>query len=36
MANGIALFITEWGTCEASGNGSLDLNEATTWLNWAD
>ena len=36
MNNGAALFITEWGTCESSGDGRLDLNEARTWLSWAD
>lgn len=31
---GIALFVTEWGTCDASGNGNLDLNESNTWLDF--
>ena len=35
LAAGIPLWITEWGTCEASGDGALDLNEAKTWLDWA-
>jgi endoglucanase len=33
---GIALFATEWGTCDASGNSNLDLNESNTWLNYLD
>lgn len=36
MNKGIALFATEWGTCDASGNGNLDLNESTTWLDYLD
>jgi len=32
LNNGVALFATEWGTCEASGNGWLHLNEAEAWL----
>lgn len=35
LKKGLAIFITEWGTCESSGTGSLDFAEATTWLNWA-
>jgi len=29
---GIALFVTEWGTCSADGNGSIDEGETRTWL----
>jgi endoglucanase len=36
MNSGIALFVTEWGTCESSGDGVLDYNESKTWLNWMD
>lgn len=32
LASGIAIFATEWGTCEASGNGRLDLHEAQNLL----
>merc|ERR1719188_2551149 len=31
LGAGAALFVTEWGTCEASG-GSVDLGESETWL----
>ncbi|MFO0592994.1 MAG: cellulase family glycosylhydrolase [Polyangiaceae bacterium] len=31
-SKGLALFVTEWGTCDASGNGGLDLNESQTWI----
>jgi endoglucanase len=32
IGKGIALFVTEWGTCEASGNGVVDQAESTAWL----
>jgi len=32
LNNGAAIFATEWGTCEASGNGRLHLAEARAWL----
>lgn len=32
LDNGVAIFATEWGTCEASGNGQLRLDEARAWL----
>jgi len=32
LNNGVALFATEWGTCEASGDGELHLSEARAWL----
>lgn len=32
MANGAALFVTEWGTCEADGNGKLNVAETQRWL----
>ncbi len=34
MSKGIALFVTEWGTCDSSGNGGLDLAESSTWLDF--
>ncbi|WP_438008800.1 glycoside hydrolase family 5 protein [Sorangium sp. So ce321] len=34
LAAGLPLFVTEWGTCEASGSGALDLGEAQTWLDF--
>lgn len=30
--NGLALFVTEFSICDASGNGGLDINEANRWL----
>jgi aryl-phospho-beta-D-glucosidase BglC (GH1 family) len=46
LKNGIALFVTEWGTCESSGTGILDSvevgnwskfmnNNMLSWCNWA-
>ncbi len=34
MNKGLALFVTEWGTCDASGNGGLNLAESEIWLNF--
>ena len=32
LKNGIPLFVTEWGTVEASGDGALDRAETDTWM----
>jgi hypothetical protein len=32
LANGVALFATEWGTCQEWGSGSLDFAETQIWL----
>lgn len=32
LNNGVAIFATEWGTCEANGNGHLRLDEARAWM----
>jgi endoglucanase len=34
LANGIPLFVTEWGTCSADGNGELDLESAQVWVDF--
>lgn len=34
LAAGIALFVTEWGTCSADGNGAINEGEAQTWLSF--
>jgi len=36
LENGIALFCTEYGTCEASGNGPVDAVETKLWWNWLE
>jgi endoglucanase len=41
---GLALFVTEFGVCDASGNGNIDLKESDVWMefmnkhqiSWAD
>lgn len=32
LKNGIPLFVTEWGTVSASGDGAMDATESDTWL----
>ncbi len=32
LDKGVALFATEWGTCQASGNGFVDVESTETWL----
>lgn len=34
LDRGIPLFVTEWGTCSADGNGSIDAGESQTWLDF--
>lgn len=34
LDKGIALFVTEWGTCSADGNGSVNQAETQTWLSF--
>jgi len=34
LGAGVALFVTEWGTCSADGDGHVDLHEARLWLNF--
>jgi endoglucanase len=36
LSNGCAVFASEWGTCEASGGGSIDFAETQTWLNFLE
>ena len=33
---GLCLLVTEYGVCDASGNGALDLKEANTWIDFLD
>ncbi len=33
---GVALFVTEYGTVDASGNGGFDPVETQLWLDWMD
>jgi len=32
----IALFVTEWGVCDVSGNGNIDLAESEKWIQFMD
>lgn len=34
LSRGIAIFVTEWGTTAANGDGALYLTEAQTWITW--
>lgn len=34
MNNGIALFVTEWGSVDSSGDGDIDYTSTTEWINW--
>jgi hypothetical protein len=34
MANGIALFVTEWGTTPASGLGAPDTGATQQWMDF--
>lgn len=36
MKNGIALFVTEYGTCDASGNGKFSPEETQVWFDFMD
>lgn len=31
--NGLPVFVSEFGICDASGNGNIDENEANIWIN---
>jgi endoglucanase len=36
MNNGIAIFVTEYGVCESSGDGPIDYMESIKWWNFMD
>jgi endoglucanase len=36
LDKGVALFVSEFGTCDYSGNGELDLPATKVWLNFLD
>jgi endoglucanase len=36
MENGAALFVTEYGTCDASGNGNYDTTATRAWYQYMD
>jgi endoglucanase len=36
MSRGRAVFVTEYGTCDASGNGNFNPTESKAWTDWMD
>jgi endoglucanase len=36
MSRGKAVFVTEYGTCDASGNGGFNATESNNWAAWMD
>jgi endoglucanase len=36
MGRGVAVFVTEWGTVDASGNGGYNATESSNWTSWMD
>lgn len=32
IENGLPIFVTEYGICDASGNGSINISEANKWI----
>ena len=34
LNKGVALFVTEWGTCESNGNGTVDTAESQRWIDF--
>jgi endoglucanase len=36
LQKGVALFVTEWGACDYSGNGPIDESETQKWLSFME
>ncbi len=36
LSKGICIFVSEFGTCEYTGNGKLDYEASTSWFNFLD
>jgi len=36
LSDGCAIFVTEWGTCGATGNGTLDFDATKDWTDFMD
>lgn len=36
LAKGLPLFVTEWGTTDASGNGAVDKSSSDEWLSYLE
>ena len=36
LSAGLPIFVTEFGTCDASGNGGIDINQSNEWIKTMD
>jgi endoglucanase len=36
LKKGLPIFVSEYGGCDASGDGPLDMNEWNLWMDWMD
>ena len=36
VTNGLPIFVSEYGICDASGNGAIDLEQANAWVSAMD
>ena len=36
LSAGLPIFVTEFGTCDASGNGGIDINQSNAWIEAMD
>jgi len=36
LKKGIPIFVSEYGGCEASGNGPLDMDQWKDWMDWME
>ena len=36
LAKGLPIFVSEYGGCEASGNGPLNMEEWDAWIQWME
>jgi endoglucanase len=36
LANNLTVFVTEWGTCDYTGNGTLDFPSSRIWLDFLE
>lgn len=36
LQRGVALFVTEWGTCDSSAGGGVDDESSRRWTDWMD
>jgi len=36
IANGLCIFVTEWGVSESNGNGAFDQEKTDAWVKWME